>query len=436
MTDFRALVLDTGNVKEITASDALILEELKLLFSGSERLRMTFSAGQAIFYAPAGSDISWSTTGAYFITAGAVYLSADSVYSNASIPLLAVNNTADALDIGFSAKYNPTGSLELFCGLFRDATDGKFRLYHGSEDVPASGVVNTGATGYTVATLVANLEGNASTATTAAAASVASAVAGTGLTGTTLASNIVTSSLTAVGTITTGTWQGTVVDPAHGGTGVNNGTKSITLGGNLATSGAYNTTLTVTADTSVTLPTSGTLANRTNVYNAANVCRFLWVKEPSSSAAAATTRAGGSGIPEVYPVYAFDPSTAEYLYYGFQLPNNYNANGITFDLFWSCADANTAHAVVWTMAIRDANVMTSDYSAAGSFSQISSTELSPGTKIVKKSQFTFSGAAITALGLSAGDMFVLRLRRFANTTADDVTTDAWVWGLTAAETQA
>ena len=50
-----------------------------------------------------------------------------------------------------------------------------------------------------------------------------------------------------------------VVTGSNGGTGVNNGTKTITLGGNLTTSGAFNTTLTVTGATNVTLPTSGTL---------------------------------------------------------------------------------------------------------------------------------------------------------------------------------
>lgn len=45
----------------------------------------------------------------------------------------------------------------------------------------------------------------------------------------------------------------------NGGTGVDNGTKTITLGGNLTTSGAFNTTFTVTGTTAVTLPTTGTL---------------------------------------------------------------------------------------------------------------------------------------------------------------------------------
>jgi hypothetical protein len=67
-------------------------------------------------------------------------------------------------------------------------------------------------------------------------------------------------SITTLGTIGTGTWQGTIVGPTYGGTGVNNGSKTITLGGNLTTSGAFNTTLTATANTTVTLPLTGTLA--------------------------------------------------------------------------------------------------------------------------------------------------------------------------------
>ena len=68
------------------------------------------------------------------------------------------------------------------------------------------------------------------------------------------------SSITTLGTIGTGVWQGTIVGPTYGGTGVNNGTKTITLGGNFTHSGAHTLTLTTTANTNVTLPTTGTLA--------------------------------------------------------------------------------------------------------------------------------------------------------------------------------
>ena len=70
------------------------------------------------------------------------------------------------------------------------------------------------------------------------------------------------SSITTLGTITgvTSIWNGTVIDGQYGGTGVANTGKTITLGGNLTTSGAHATTLTTTATTSVTLPITGTLS--------------------------------------------------------------------------------------------------------------------------------------------------------------------------------
>jgi len=62
-----------------------------------------------------------------------------------------------------------------------------------------------------------------------------------------------------LGTITSGTWNAGVISGQYGGTGVANTGKTITLGGNLTTSGAYTTTLTMTGATSLTLPTSGTV---------------------------------------------------------------------------------------------------------------------------------------------------------------------------------
>lgn len=56
----------------------------------------------------------------------------------------------------------------------------------------------------------------------------------------------------------------------NGGTGVANSGKTITLGGNLTTAGAFNTTLTVSALTSVTLPTSGTLVGSADTGTVTN----------------------------------------------------------------------------------------------------------------------------------------------------------------------
>lgn len=57
---------------------------------------------------------------------------------------------------------------------------------------------------------------------------------------------------------------GGILNGASGGTGINNSGKTITLGGNLVTSGAFNLTLALSANTSVTLPVSGTLATLSN----------------------------------------------------------------------------------------------------------------------------------------------------------------------------
>lgn len=68
-------------------------------------------------------------------------------------------------------------------------------------------------------------------------------------------------SITTLGTVTIGTWSATTIAANKGGTGVANAVGStITLGGALTTVGAFTTQLTVTNNTAVTLPLTGTLA--------------------------------------------------------------------------------------------------------------------------------------------------------------------------------
>jgi hypothetical protein len=167
------------------------------------------------------------------------------------IVLASGNGSADAVDIGFYGLYDTSGSQDLYAGLFRDASDGKFRLFVDSQVAPTT-TVNTGGTGYTAATLVVgtlegnvtgnltgnvtgnitgDVTGNADTATALETARNINGVSFDGtaditvtaaadtLTETTLNSSVVTSSLTAVGTITTGVWNATDIAVAHGGTG-------------------------------------------------------------------------------------------------------------------------------------------------------------------------------------------------------------------------
>ena len=131
----------------------------------------------------------------------------------------------------------------------------------------------TGFASITSSNFVGDLTGNASTATTAVSASSA-ITATTALTAlNAITANSATTALTANTATTLATPQtifsfpfdgssalSGIISPTFGGTGVNNGNKSITLGGDLITSGDYSTTIITAGTTTISLPTSGTLA--------------------------------------------------------------------------------------------------------------------------------------------------------------------------------
>ena len=117
------------------------------------------------------------------INGTATYVNTESISSKD--PLFEVantNNTTDAVDIGYYGRYYDSVQERVeFTGLFRDASDaGKFKIFSGLVDEPTN-VVNTTGTGYTVATLVANVDGNlAGTANAANILSTARTIAASG----------------------------------------------------------------------------------------------------------------------------------------------------------------------------------------------------------------------------------------------------------------
>ncbi len=102
---------------------------------------------------------------------------------------------------------------------------------------------------------VGDLSGNASTATAALTANTANS-ASTATSATTLSSPQAIFGYPFDGSAAiTG-----IISPAFGGTGINNGSKTISLAGDLVTSGNYSTTINIAGVTNITLPTSGTMA--------------------------------------------------------------------------------------------------------------------------------------------------------------------------------
>ena len=122
-----------------------------------------------------GGTTALSLSGANVTVAGNLTVSGTTTTVNSTTlsvtdPLVFVgndNNATDAVDIGLFGMYDTSGTQDLFSGLFRDASDGKWKLFRDSQSAPTT-TVNTAATGYTVATLVANLEGGTVSSLTSA----------------------------------------------------------------------------------------------------------------------------------------------------------------------------------------------------------------------------------------------------------------------------
>jgi hypothetical protein len=101
----------------------------------------------------------------------------------------------------------------------------------------------------------------------------------TGTLTTAIQPNVTTASaLVSVGNVTTGTWSATTVQPQYGGTGVNNGTRTITLGGSLTTTAAWTLNQNVEINSSPTLRganfnsiPNGALTNNSIVINGTSV---------------------------------------------------------------------------------------------------------------------------------------------------------------------
>jgi len=209
----------------------------------------------------AGSPITSSGTLALTVagTSGGIpYFSSASTWASSAV--LAAN----ALMVGGGAGVSPstitTGTgVNTALGV-NTGSAGAFVVNGGALGTPSSGTV-TNLTG----TASININGTvgATTATTGAfttvsASGVITSTLATGTAPFTVASTTQVANLNAATAGTAGNVTG-IVAGANGGTGVANTGSTITLGGSLTYSGAYTQTWTRTANTSLTLPVSGTV---------------------------------------------------------------------------------------------------------------------------------------------------------------------------------
>jgi len=107
-------------------------------------------------------------------------------------------------------------------------------------------------------------------------------------------------------TVTAWTWHGVVIAPTYGGTGVaNNAANTLTF------TGAHSLGLTLTANTSVTLPTSGTLVNSavTTLSSLTTIGTLVAGAVPASLVTAGTFGAGAYTFPGAVGIGTGSPLT-------------------------------------------------------------------------------------------------------------------------------
>lgn len=98
--------------------------------------------------------------GNLYVTGNVVALPVETlVVEDPLIQLANTNVSTDIVDIGFFGSYGPGDIASHYhTGLFRDASDGKYRLFQGLTEAPGV-TVNTSGNNYSIASLVANLTG-------------------------------------------------------------------------------------------------------------------------------------------------------------------------------------------------------------------------------------------------------------------------------------
>jgi hypothetical protein len=216
-----------------------------------------------------GGGIDWATASAIDLTAanswtGTQTFEKDNIKTSATTSAAIKNATAsDAVNtvqqspsVEFNSHvWNTTSTSD-------NAIDARLTLIPVSGATPSANLtwsMNNNGGGYSNVMALSSA-GNLTATTFTGSGSGLTNIPAANITGTLPAG--VLSNITSTGTITSGTWQGTAIAPAYGGTGVNNGSNTVTLGANFAVGGANAVTLTGAAGgSSVTLPASGTLVN-------------------------------------------------------------------------------------------------------------------------------------------------------------------------------
>jgi len=162
-----------GSSYVVIAVDGSLTDERALAVTAGELALTDGGAGGSVTLGLATNPTvagNLTVTGDMTVNGTTTTIESTTVAVDDSLIKLAKDNTAaDTVDAGIYSVYDTAGT-DKYAGLFRDASDGKYRLFKDLETEPTT-TVDTAGTGYAVATLVADIEGTVGGVTITAHAS-------------------------------------------------------------------------------------------------------------------------------------------------------------------------------------------------------------------------------------------------------------------------
>jgi hypothetical protein len=161
-----------ANVVDLTTAN---VAELNNLYYTNARVRTAVSAGTGVIYdnttgiisigqnVDTAANVTFGTvnvTGNLNVFGNVVGFYANTLVVNDPLIQLGYNNPSDSIDLGFISHYNDSGT-ERHAGLFRDATDKKFKFFDNYSVEPGASVIDTANISFRLANVVATtFEGN------------------------------------------------------------------------------------------------------------------------------------------------------------------------------------------------------------------------------------------------------------------------------------
>ena len=165
----------------------------------------------------------------------------------------------------------------------------------------------------------------------------------------------------------------------------------------------------------------------------------LLILTPASGSPPATLAAqwdelvGTSTPAERVPVFAFDPTTVEYMDFYGVMPQNYAGGGVTLQLKTGGGTANGVYT--FEVAFREVADDAEDLDTTAHTYDYNSVDITGPTAVGEVAYDTLAftdGADMDSVG--AGDMFVLRIKRNTADAQDTMATDAYLHSIEVRET--